>query len=329
MRIFWHKLWHWEYWPVYIVYMPTFFLWLFWMLRFRSLKFYQFANTAIMNGGFYGDHKMDIYKLLPDKYYPKTICIKPSETESIYDFISRKPIPFPFIVKPAVGLRGIGVEKVNTDKELLIYALQQKEDFLIQELIEYPNEMGLFYVRMPGEKRGQITGITLKHFLTMEGDGKKSIKQFLNSNPRYAMQIKKLSKQYDLNEVLPLGFKKCLVPFGNHNRGTAFYDGSSYITEKLTNSFNNILDGIEGFHYGRLDIRYDRFKDLEEGRNFSIIELNGAKSEPTHIYDPKHSFWFGQKEIFRHQKMMSRIIGHRMQDIGQRTKDIGRETASL
>ncbi len=249
--------------------------------------------------------------MLPEKYYPKKICIKPSETESIYEFISLKPIPYPFIVKPAIGLRGIGVEKVYKDDELLSYALQQKEDFWIQELIEYPNEIGLFYVRMPNEKKGQITGITLKHFLTMEGDGIKSIEQLLHNNPRYAMQIKKLNKQYDLNEVLPLGFKKCLVPFGNHNRGTAFYDGSTYITEKLTNTFNSILDGIEGFHYGRLDIRYETLEELEQGKKFSIIELNGAKSEPTHIYDPKHSCWLGQKEIFRHQRMMRRVVGCR------------------
>jgi hypothetical protein len=31
-------------------------------------------------------------------------------------------------------------------------------------------------------------------------------------------------------------------------------------------------------------------EELEQGINFSIVELNGA--EPTHIYDPKHSLFF-------------------------------------
>ena len=93
-----------------------------------------------------------------------------------------------------------------------------------------------------------------------------------------------------------------------HNRGTMFLDGKELITKELEASFNKILDHIDGFNYGRLDIRYNSIEDLILGKNFSIIELNGAKSEPTHIYDPKHSFWYGQKEILRHQMILYKII---------------------
>jgi hypothetical protein len=41
--------------------------------------------------------------------------------------------------------------------------------------------------------------------------------------------------------------------------------------------------------------------------DFSIVELNGAASEPTHIYDPKHSLWFAWKELARHITMMYKI----------------------
>jgi hypothetical protein len=57
-----------------------------------------------------------------------------------------------------------------------------------------------------------------------------------------------------------------------------------------------------------LDIRYQNFKDLEAGKNFKIIEINGAKSEPTHIYDPKHSLKYALKEIYRHQKIFYTIV---------------------
>ena len=33
---------------------------------------------------------------------------------------------------------------------------------------------------------------------------------------------------------------------------------------------------------------------------FQIVEINGAISEPTHIYDPKHSLYFGWKELTKH-----------------------------
>jgi hypothetical protein len=32
-------------------------------------------------------------------------------------------------------------------------------------------------------------------------------------------------------------------------------------------------------------------------KNFFVVELNGAASEPTHIYDPKHSLFFRMEGI--------------------------------
>jgi hypothetical protein len=46
---------------------------------------------------------------------------------------------------------------------------------------------------------------------------------------------------------------------------------------------------------------------LSEGKDFSIIELNGAGSEPTHIYDPAHSIFFAWKEIIRHWNILYKI----------------------
>ena len=49
---------------------------------------------------------------------------------------------------------------------------------------------------------------------------------------------------------------------------------------------------------------YSNVEDLKAGKNFSIVELNGAGSEPTHIYDPRHSLFFAWKEIARHLKLL-------------------------
>jgi hypothetical protein len=177
--------------------------------------------------------------------------------------------------------------------------------------------MGLFYCKKPNEQKGKITGITLKEFLTVEGNGIDTLENLLKKTPRYFLQIPKLKEKIELNEILPIGVSRCLVPFGNHNRGTMFLDGKELITPELENKFNEILDSIEGFNYGRLDIRYNSIEDLTLGKNFSIIEINGAKSEPTHIYDPKHSFWFGLKEIFRHQMIFYQIIKQNYLKINQ------------
>ena len=308
MKLWWHKLNHWEYWPAYIIYMPTVFLWFGFMIRFRSFRFYCKSNPAFKNGGLIDDGKKSIYDLMPDNLYPKTVLIS---TDTVYDFneiISNNNFSFPLIVKPDVGLRGIGVQKINNIESLIAYRDFIKKDFLIQEQCNYPNEIGLFYCRFPSQKNGTITGITIKKFLTITGDGIHTIHDLLLLNPRYEMQIPKLRTQMNLDEVLPLGIERCLVPFGNHNRGTEFLDGKYLITPELIKTFDAILNKITGFYYGRLDIRYDNFKDLEAGKNFKIIEINGAKSEPTHIYDPKHSLWYAQKEIFRHQKLFYRVV---------------------
>jgi hypothetical protein len=86
-----------------------------------------------------------------------------------------------------------------------------------------------------------------------------------------------------------------------------FLDTSHWVDEQLEESFNKICNQINGFYYTRMDIKYESLELLKQGKNFSIIELNGSGSEPTHIYDPKHSLFFAWKEIIRHWDMMYKI----------------------
>ncbi|MBC7828014.1 MAG: D-alanine--D-alanine ligase, partial [Chitinophagaceae bacterium] len=53
--------------------------------------------------------------------------------------------------------------------------------------------------------------------------------------------------------------------------------------------------------------------ELKRGEALSIIEVNGAGSEPTHMYDPRHSIFFAWKEIVRHWFILWRIsrMNHR------------------
>jgi hypothetical protein len=280
----------------------------FFALRFRSLFFFRYSNPAIPNGGLYGDSKAVIYGLLPPGTYPKTILIDPGAEYDFHKILQEHHLHFPLIVKPDVGCRGVHVQLVRSMEELWQYKKEIGKKFLIQEFCDYPHEVGLFYCRLPGEKRGRITGLTCKHFLTVTGNGRDTIETLLHNDPRHMMQIPRLKHKVNLKEILPEGRQLCLVPFGNHNRGTQFTDGRSVITDRLEDTFYALLAPMEGFYYGRLDIRFQSFADLEEGRNFSIIEVNGAKSEPTHIYDPGHTFWYGQREIFRHQMIFQSII---------------------
>jgi len=155
---------------------------------------------------------------------------------------------------------------------------------------------------MPNEPLGKVTGIVRKEFLQVTGDGKHTILELLQQNERYILQIPILKKilAEQLHIILPEGKSEILLPYGNHARGCLFLDDSHLISEKLEATFNKVCSSIDGFYYGRLDIRYNTWEELERGEKLSIIELNGAGSEPTHIYDPKHSIFFAWKEIIKH-----------------------------
>jgi hypothetical protein len=43
-------------------------------------------------------------------------------------------------------------------------------------------------------------------------------------------------------------------------------------------------------NFGRMDVMYNSFRKLENGKNFFIVELNGQQAN-LHIYDPKHSLF--------------------------------------
>lgn len=256
------------------------------------------------------ESKKAIYDLIPQRYYPKTELIKEGTAlEEILEVIRFSAIKYPLIAKPDIGLRGSGVKKIETVGELKIYAENANFDFVVQDLIPFENEVGIFYVRYPHESKGRITGIVSKEFLIIKGDGTSTTEQLLRENPRYELQLKVLKREYGkkLLEILPRGEKLNLVPYGNHARGAKFIDESRWINPKLTDAINEMCLQIPGFYFGRMDVMYRTLSELEQGKNFSIVELNGAGSEPTHIYDPKHSLLFGWKELARHITYMYEI----------------------
>lgn len=262
------------------------------------------------NGGFIMDSKKEIYDSIPKQYYPKTaLIVEHTSISEVHSICKKNNFSYPFIVKPDIGLRGSAVKKIANSEQLVNYHSKANFDYLLQDLIPYANEVGIFYVRFPNEKKGRITGIVAKEFLIIEGDGNSTITALLKANPRYELQLKVLQKEYgkQLNEVLPKGEKRNLVPYGNHARGAKFIDVSHLISEKLTTIMNEICLQIPEFYFGRMDLMYHSWEDLENGKNFSIVELNGAASEPTHIYDPKHSLFFAWRELARHISYMFKI----------------------
>ena len=309
-RPFFIKLLHWEYWSMTAVYALIYpvFAWL--CIRCGMKFFFTAANPNIRYGGFLMESKKEIYDQLPAGTYPRTIFVKAApDVDTVIKTLRQKGISYPLIAKPDIGMRGLAAKKILSENELKTIIPVYTIDFLIQEFIPYENEVGIFYCRYPGQQSGAITGIVGKEFLTITGDGKNTLVQLLQNDKRFILQLESLNKEYGdkLNEILPQGKKELLVPYGNHARGAKFLDHSHLADNELLQFINAICLQVPEFHYGRLDLRYNNWEDVKKGEGFSIIELNGAGSEPTHIYDPKHSLFFAWKEIIRHWLILWRI----------------------
>lgn len=310
------KIFHWEYWSFNVLYAPLYPYWFWLCLKARAFFYINAANPTIRNGGFLMESKKEIYDLLPEGTYPTTLffAVGTNPADVLID-VRSSGVQYPMIGKPDIGMRGMSVQKLESDDELLAYASKSKVDFLVQAYIPFEEEVGIFYYRIPGEEKGQITGIVGKEFLTVIGNGYSTIDQLLQEDPRFILQLPVLRKTMPamLTEVLPQGEKKLLVPYGNHARGAKFLDLTHLADAQLNQMIDELSKQIDGFYYGRMDIRYDTIELLREGKNFSIIELNGSGSEPTHMYDPKHSVFFAWREILRHWDLMCKIsiINHK------------------
>lgn len=84
---------------------------------------------------------------------------------------------------------------------------------------------------------------------------------------------------------------------------------------------DEILADVDGYYYGRLDIKFRDIRQLMVGKDFSILELNGASSEAAHIWDRNTPL----REIFSTLLKQYRILF----EIGARQKQRGHQPPSL
>ena len=304
---------NWEYWPSYMFYLPVVPYAFYLALKSRSFGFFSAVNPCMEGSGHGFESKYDTVQLLPEKYKPKTIFIKTGDKIStILPKLITHTIKFPLIIKPDIGFRGLLVKKINSEKELTKYINKYNSiNLIIQEFIEYKNECGIFYHRIPGEKSGTITSITLKKYLTVIGNGKSSILELITNDDRakiYLTLISELNK--DKLHFIPLQNEEIILNvIGNHSKGTQFINGNHLINNRLTSFLDDLNYGIKGWYYGRVDIKYNNFEELIKGKNLKIIEINGIISEPTHIYDASKGTYFKALKAIKNHWKLTYIIG--------------------
>ena len=278
-----------------VFYLPVVIYILYLCGRYRRLSFLS-VNPGLPMSGLIGERKADSLSQLQD--VPELARFSVLELEGDQDtrvdvvtaLMETQGFVFPVVFKPDFGQRGQDVAVVRTPEQMRDYLSRAEGRLIIQEYVG-GLEFGVFYMRFPGPDEGLIYSITEKTFPVVVGDGVRTLEHLLMANPRtHYMADFLLNLHADrLNWVLPQGEAFQVVEIGSHCRGSVFLNGSHNITPELTQVIDRVSRRIEGFNFGRYDVRVPNLDSLRDGRDLKVLEVNGVTSESTNIYDPAHS----------------------------------------
>jgi membrane protein DedA with SNARE-associated domain len=307
---------YWEFWPAWLFYVPVAAYYMSLAIRYRGFSVPTSANPGIATGGFIGESKYEILQQLQradEDLVADAYLIEGSTTTerllSLHRLCREHEIGLPFILKPDVGQRGNGVRLIRSMRAALEYLERISAPAIVQRYIVGPFEAGVFYYRFPDERCGHIFSITEKKFPTITGDGTHTVEELIRADSRAALMACTYLRRFDSrrNEVLAIGETLKLVETGNHAQGCIFQDGMHLHTDALERAIDEISQQLPGFFIGRYDIRYQSEEDFKRGRNFQIVELNGASSEATSIYDTRNSLFSAYRTLFHQWRLVFAI----------------------
>ncbi|MBC7937439.1 MAG: hypothetical protein H7Y86_19000 [Rhizobacter sp.] len=304
------KISKWETWPFKLIYAPLVPFWVGYILRSRAVWFFTPSNPKLTFGGLDGEPKKEMYNLLPPALYPATFNVMPAENfEEVKNRIHAKQIAYPMIVKPEVGCAGVLFRKIDTEKDLEDYHQQVPVEYIVQELVTYPMEVSVFYIRHPKDNKGAVTGFLHKIPMSVTGDDFHTVEQLVLLHPKAAKRVGELHSKHKekWHTVLRKGERYMLSHAANHNRGAHFVDLKEHIDDELVVIFDELSHRINDFFYGRYDILCNSIEDLKAGKNYSILEYNGCGAEPNHIYDTGYTLKQAYKEILKHWKALYEV----------------------
>ena len=309
-----------EFWPTWLMYLPVVFQWLALSIRYRSLTLPLLANPKLPLSGMVGVPKSELLEqatgLCEDAILPWRIHVITSEsleqqTQRLMSDLASEGFELPFVCKPDIGCRGSGVKLMHTIEHVREYIQSYPEgaQIMIQKLASWEPEAGVFFVRKPGQAKGEIISLALKYSPYVEGDGVHTLKQLIEQDPR-ASQLQHLYLERHterLNDVLGSGEAYKLVFSASHCRGAIFRNAHEMITPELTDSINRIMADLPEFYYGRMDIKFSNEQRLREGKDLEIVEINAASSESLHIWDSETGFMEAMSALLFQYRTLFRL----------------------
>jgi hypothetical protein len=300
---------HWETWHWLIKYIPMVPFWIMHCLRAKSPWFFTAANPTLTFGGYAGESKMEMYSLLPAHTYPNSFLISPAKSELEVELLFKSTnLTFPVAAKPDVGRMGLMFRKLNSLEELFSYHRQMKVDYILQEFVDLPLEVSVFYYRFPNQEKGTITGFVKKERLSVTGDGVSTLHDLMLNYSRVQFRLEEMQVKHApmLHSVIALGEIYVLSEALNLSRGGQLISLESEKDERLLELFDG-LSHAGKFYFGRYDIKCSSIDDIKKGRNYSILEFNGTGAEPHHVYGNNNSILQAIDILLAHWKILYRI----------------------
>ncbi len=304
---------HFEFWPTWLVYLPVG-LWILWLgIRHRSLTLFTAVNPAIPESGFVGESKSNILAGLPGDSVARfeRLPVDSSRTDRrqrIESFVAEHDLELPVVLKPDAGERGKEVSIASDWATVDAYLERMSADAIVQEYVP-GYELGVFYVRTPGEPAGSIFSITDKRLISVTGDGRSTLERLILHDPRAISMAPLFLRRHHarLTEQPHAGEVVQLVDVGTHSLGALFLDGREFATPELAAEIDRIGRGFDGFYFGRFDLRAPTADHFRTGRDIRVLELNGVTSEATHIYDPAHGLLHAYSVLFEQWRLAFEI----------------------
>jgi len=312
---------------MWVFYTPIVFYIISLVVRFKGLTFLS-VNPGLPMSGLIGERKaQSLLQLEGSPFLARFELINADQSleqkiMQAKEIMTRLDVNYPVVLKPDFGQRGADVAVIRNDDELSAYLLVTNTNILLQEHIG-GEEFGVFYMRYPSDDSSLVYSITEKTFPVVYGDGKRSLEKLLMENPRTHYMAEFLLNLHadKLDTVLSVGEAFKVVEIGSHCRGSVFLDGNRFITPELEAIIDQISRKIDGFNFGRYDIRVENTELLSAGKGFKVLEVNGVTSESTNIYDPDNSVFDAYKILFRQWRAAF--------EIGQQAIDRGAASVSV
>ncbi len=312
-----------EFWPGWLFYAPVVLQWVWLGLRYGDMSLPTAANPTIETGGLCGESKSAILDMAGPEATPwiaPYVMLQAGRDDPL-GAADASGFSWPMVIKPDIGCNGTGVRLVSDPAALAaaVAGFPVGTRLMLQRYVDAPGEAGLFYIRYPHEATGRLTSVTIKYQPTVTGDGRSTLEALVRAHPRACLvpQLYLPRLAHRLAEVPAAGEAVPLVFAGNHCKGSVFLDGADRITPDLTRRIDAIARAIPGFHFGRIDLRYQSEAALRRGQDFTILEVNGVGSEATHIWDARCTLWEAYRSQFAHYRAAweigrsNRASGHR------------------